>query len=220
MLNQEHFTTPGEHSLFIDGEVGQLETILSVPERSDTTFIALLGHPHSLQGGTMHNKVVTTLARSLRDLNIASIRFNFRGVGNSSGEYDGGLGESRDMIVIAKECLKSYPHSQLIIAGFSFGSYVAYRAAASLAHALLISIAPAVHHYDYNALGRPPRWHILQGDADEVVSFNDVHAFAEQAKPPIPITRFERTGHFFHGQLLALRSNLIRIIQQEITANE
>ena len=81
----EKLATPGEHLFFITGQAGQLEVALTVPEAVDGRYVALLGHPHSLQGGTMNNKVVTTLVRAFKELNIASLRFNFRGVGASAG---------------------------------------------------------------------------------------------------------------------------------------
>src|SRR5205085_2607786 len=94
--------TPGEHFFTFVGPVGLLEAALNVPENVDKRYIALLGHPHSLQGGTMNNKVVTTLVRVFKDLGIASLRFNFRGVGQSAGVFDEGIGESDDMLVLAR----------------------------------------------------------------------------------------------------------------------
>lgn len=114
----EKLAIPGEHALFLQGVIGKLETVLTVPEQNYSAFIAFLGHPHSLQGGTMNNKVVTTLARAFKELGIPSLRFNFRGVGQSEGVYDSGIGESEDMLVLVRELQKEQPEKKLIFAGF------------------------------------------------------------------------------------------------------
>lgn len=213
----EKSTIAGEHNLFFSGYAGQIEAVLNIPAESNQTHLALLGHPHSLQGGTMSNKVVTTMARAFKDAGIPSIRFNFRGVGQSQGVYDAGIGESEDMLRIGQLWQEQFPGTRFLMAGFSFGSYVAYRCAAqSDAVDLLITIAPPVHHYDYQEFQNIPRhWHIIQGDADEVVPMQVVLDFAASFMPPLPVTRFAETGHFFHGNLLTLKDELSRIIQQK-----
>lgn len=208
MLN---LNQPGEQAFTFSGHAGDLEAILSVPPDPDQRYMALLGHPHSLQGGTMQNKVVTTLARAFKELGIASIRFNFRGVGQSQGVYDAGVGESEDMLSLANLCQQQWPGVRLIFAGFSFGSYVTYRAAAQCPHALLISIAPPVHHYDYAAYHPAPSpWIIVQGDADEVVPVETVRTFVTQSESPLIYFEMTDTSHFFHGQLVGLKSLLIQ----------
>lgn len=208
---------PGDHAFTVYGEAGLLEGQLLVPEKCHSQIVALLGHPHSLQGGTMQNKVVTTLARTCRDLGIPSIRFNFRGVGQSEGHYDHGVGEANDMLCIAKLWEQQKPDSRYIFAGFSFGSYVTARAASQWPHQLLLSIAPPVTHYDYRSLYPTIHaWHILQGEADEVCDMADVMNFASQFVPPLPVHRFANTTHFFHGKLVELRACLQQIIQDEV----
>lgn len=161
----------------------------------------------------MNNKVVTTLARAFKDLGIASIRFNFRGVGQSVGEYDAGLGESEDMLLLARDWLRAKPETQIIFAGFSFGSYVAYRAASQCKHALLITVAPSVHHYDYTEFTPAPApWILLQGDQDEIVPISLVQDFVERF-PAIDLLTFKDTSHFFHGQLIPLKQRLIEAIR-------
>ncbi len=213
----EKITTPGEHPLLLQGLAGQLEAVLTVPEQIKDKFVAFIGHPHSLQGGTMNNKVVTTLVRVFKELGIPSLRFNFRGVGQSEGIYNGGIGESEDMIALATSWQKEQPDSKLLFAGFSFGSYVAYRAAAQLDSILLITIAPPVHHYDYTEYNpQPTPWLIIQGDADEVVPYSLVMNYAQQASPEIPVIEFADTGHFFHGKLIELKTKLIEYIQSQV----
>lgn len=205
---------PGEHAFKAQGEVGRLEGRLLVPETCHPQTIALLGHPHSLQGGTMQNKVVTTMARACRDLGIPSIRFNFRGVGQSEGQYDHGVGEANDMLCIARSWAQQKPDSRFIFAGFSFGSYVAARAASQSPHQLLLSVAPPVTRYDYTSLYPTIHaWHIIQGEEDEVCDLKDVMHFASQFVPSLPVHRFAATTHFFHGKLLELRTCLQQIIQ-------
>jgi hypothetical protein len=211
MLNLDQ---PGEQAFTFSGQVGDLEAILSIPPDYDKRYIALLGHPHSLQGGTMHNKVVTTLVRVFKELGMASIRFNFRGVGQSEGAYDAGVGESEDMRLLAALCQQQLPGVRFVFAGFSFGSYVTYRAAAQCPHALLISIAPPVHHYDYTEYEPAPHpWMILQGDADEVVPVDEVRTFVAQLPSPLVYVEMADTSHFFHGKLIELKSLLIQHIQ-------
>lgn len=212
----DKLNNPGEHSLMLEGLVGQLEAVLTIPEQIASSCVAFLGHPHSLQGGTMNNKVVTTMARAFKDLGIPSLRFNFRGVGESEGVYDDGLGESDDMISLVRLWKKELPEAKLICAGFSFGSYVAYRTAAQCASAALITIAPPVHHYNYEEFTpRPSPWLIIQGDADEVVPSSLVIDFAQRFTPPLPIIEFAETGHFFHGKLLDLKEKLLVYIQHQ-----
>jgi len=217
-------TTPGVHSLLVQGTVGRVEVELTIPDSARWDYIALLGHPHSLQGGTMNNKVVTTLVRAYKELYIPSIRFNFRGVGQTEGEYDAGLGESEDMLHLARLWKQAYPHAVVFFAGFSFGSYVAYRAAARYKQTIadetcLITIAPSVQHYDYAEFDlKTTPWSIIQGDGDEVVPFQSVYDFAVHADPPLPLLRFTQTGHFFHGKLIELKSQLIRVIEEQVRA--
>lgn len=215
----EKLTTPGEHLMLLQGLAGQLEAVLTVPEQINNQFVAFIGHPHSLQGGTMNNKVVTTLARVFKELGIPSLRFNFRGVGQSAGAYNDGIGESEDMIALVKAWQQKQPDVQLLFAGFSFGSYVAYRAASQSDAHLLITIAPPVHHYDYREYSpQPTPWLIIQGDADEVVPHSLVMDFAQQASPSIPAIEFADTGHFFHGKLIELKGLLIEYIQSQVLA--
>ncbi|MGC1181885.1 alpha/beta hydrolase [Legionella sp.] len=208
---------PGEHPLVLQGLAGQLEAVLTVPEATNSEYAAFLGHPHSLQGGTMTNKVVTTMARTFKDLGIPSLRFNFRGVGQSAGIYDAGIGESEDMLSLVHDWQRGQPQAKIIFAGFSFGSFVAYRAASQCAHSLLLTIAPALHHYNYKEFNPAPHpWLIIQGDEDEVVPPELVFAFAKQSQPEIPVIRFAQTTHFFHGKLIELKTKLSEYIVAQV----
>ena len=210
----DQLNSPGEHTLFLEGPVGRIEAILTVPETSYSSYVAFLGHPHSLQGGTMNNKVVTTLARVFKELHIPSLRFNFRGVGQSAGEYDAGVGESEDMLALVALWQQKQPQIQPLFAGFSFGSYVAYRAASQLKSSLLITIAPPVHHYNYLEFSaKPDSWLVIQGDEDEVVPASLVFDFVKDNA--LSLVTFPKTGHFFHGQLIALRDQLSAYLREK-----
>ncbi|MDF1827331.1 MAG: hypothetical protein P1U39_03535 [Legionellaceae bacterium] len=214
--------TPGEHRGFLPGHEGKLEACFTVPDHTvpdqmtgQYQSIALLGHPHSLKGGSMQNKVVTTLAKVFKNLGIPSLRFNFRGVGESEGLYDAGLGESDDMLALSQLCQEALPDAQLLFAGFSFGSFVAYRAAAQVEHGLLLTIAPPVNHFDFTAFPEDPTpWVLVQGDEDEVIPANLVLEFAESRD--ISVIRFADTGHFFHGKLIDLQTQLLDKMREVI----
>lgn len=206
---------PGEHRGFLPGRVGVLEVCLTVPDEITGQHIALLGHPHSLKGGSMQNKVVTTLAKMFKALGIPSLRFNFRGVGESAGLYDAGLGESDDMLDLAEFCQEALPQANLLFAGFSFGSFVAYRAASQINHDLLLTIAPPVNHFDFTAFSENPApWVLVQGDEDEVIPADVVLEFAETRD--ISVLRFAEAGHFFHGKLVDLKAQLLDAIGEII----
>ncbi len=214
MIFTEQSNTPGEHPFSCLGPAGLIEGVMTVPDQVNRAYFAILGHPHSLQGGTMNNKVVTTLARVYKELHIASIRFNFRGVGQSAGTFDEGIGESEDMLFLASQILKEHPGTKLLFSGFSFGSYVAYRAASQSNSALLLTIAPPVHHYNYREFTpHPSPWVIIQGVDDDVVPYELVQNFSNQESPPLPLLMFAETGHFFHGKLIELKSRLLDTIQ-------
>ena len=118
-------------SLFLQGEAGRLEALLEEPEVGQPVEAALICHPHPQFGGTMHNKVVYRLARGLRRTGCVVLRFNFRGVNRSEGEYASGIGETEDARVGLRELEARYPMLPLLAAGFSFGSRVALRLAAT-----------------------------------------------------------------------------------------
>src|SRR3990167_6982083 len=204
---------PGDHDGMLLGAAGLLEARVMLPEQKQGKKIALLGHPHSLQGGSMQNKVVTTLARMFSSRGIPSVRFNFRGVGASAGVYDAGIGESEDMLVLAQHLKMLFPEADLLFAGFSFGSFVAYRAAAQMPHQLLLTVAPPVNHVNFEAFEVAPQpWLLVQGDSDEVIPSRLVFEFA--SKHAIRVLKFEDTGHFFHGRLTLLKTRILEALDE------
>ena len=184
-------------------EVASAPADAAVPARTGTAVIC---HPHPQQGGTMHNKVVTMLERALRESGLDCVRFNFRGVGASAGEYDAGDGDTGDLVAVAQWVRKVHPDDALWLAGFSFGSYVAARAARSLDAAALITVAPPVARYGFADLAMPQcPWLVVQGEADEVVDPQGVFDFVDALDPKPVLVRMPDTGHFFHRRLLDLR---------------
>lgn len=218
MTLQEAMSTgkAGEFPFRAIGGAGIVEGVVSLPSEAKPTAWLFIGHPHSLQGGTMNNKVVTTIARAAKDCGIASIRFNFRGVGASEGIYDAGEGESQDMLALVDQVCKDVPMAQLLFAGFSFGSYVAFKAASACPHSLLVTIAPPVSRYPYDKPDTVPNpWYLIKAGADEVVNIADIDAFLGQ-HPDIHAIDFADASHFFHGRLLELREVLHRIFAEAV----
>jgi len=199
---------PQSGPLFLHGPAGRIEALAGVPEPAAARgVVVLLCHPHPLHGGTMHNKVVAMLERSVLELGARTLRFNFRGVGATEGAHDGGDGETHDAIAVGEWLVKACPGDVLWLAGFSFGSMVAARAARHLPAKYLLSVAPPVGKYPvFDALPPPPcPWLVVQGEDDDVVDPQAVYDFvARQADPPT-LVRMPETGHFFHRKLLDLR---------------
>jgi uncharacterized protein len=190
----------------IEGPSGALELACALPT-SAPSQLALICHPHPLFGGSMGNKVVTTLERCFRDQGAATVRFNFRGVGHSAGAFDHGLGESEDLLAVFAFARRFFPSLPLVLAGFSFGSFVAARMANRLQAAQLISIAPPVQSWDFHAIEAPQMsWLVVQGEQDEVVAPEAVYRFAAAQNPAPTLLRLPDATHFFHGKLLELRS--------------
>jgi hypothetical protein len=204
---------PVERVSFI-GPSGPLEAVAEDPGAAGLRY-AVVCHPHPLYGGTMQNKVVTTVARALRDAGVPTLRFNFRGVGNSAGVFDGGNGETADADAAATWCAARWPGRQLVMAGFSFGAYVALRLAQQRRTAHLITIAPPVDRFDFSA-GTPPTcpWLVVQGDADDVVDSQSVLRWVSGLYPRPNLVVMTGVGHFFHGRLQELRDAVFDAIRR------
>lgn len=200
----------GGGTLLLPGPAGAIELACAEPEPACARAgVALLCHPHPLQGGTMHNKVVTILERALLELGLATVRFNFRGVGRSEGVHDQGVGETEDVVAIADWLRAACRGDALWLGGFSFGSYVSLRAAPRVGPAELILVAPPVGRWDFGPIAPPAcPWLIVQGEDDEVVDAKAVFAWAETLTPAPHLVRMPDTGHFFHRRLMDLRGVL------------
>lgn len=192
----------GTQPRLLEGAAGPVEALLSAPDGAPRG-VAVICHPHPLFGGAMSNKVVYTLARSAQNAGLATLRFNFRGVGRSAGTHDEGRGETEDTEHLARWMRSQYPDAPLLLAGFSFGAFIALRAAAELRPRALISVAPPLGKY----LQLPPPehpqapWLLLHGMADDVVPYAETRDALARYQPPPQLVTLEGAGHFFHGRL-------------------
>jgi hypothetical protein len=195
--------TRGESRTTIPGPAGALEVVLNMPE-SGPRGIALVAHPHPLQGGTLDNKVAQTLAKTFVALGYASVRFNFRGVGKSEGAFDDGVGETDDALAVlafARTQFVAIAVAPPVLAGFSFGSYVQTRVARIVTPERMVLIGPAVSRFAADAV--PADTIVIHGEEDDVVPLADVLAWARPQQ--LPIIVFPGCGHFFHGRLPQLQ---------------
>lgn len=208
--DQTDFFPDSRTEFTLRGPAGNLECICDAPdtdqERPATVVIC---HPHPQHGGTMHNKVVTILERSMRELGLRTVRFNFRGVGESEGEFDDGYGETDDLFALTEWVRRTRGSDDLWLAGFSFGAYITLRAAQNLKLGQLISVAPAVKRYDFDSLAHPGcPWLVIQGDEDDVVFIDDVREWTESMEPQPELIVMDGADHFFHRRLMDLRGLL------------
>ncbi len=185
----------------LTGTAGLLEGVVHVPEEI-TCAIAVVAHPLPTMGGTMENKVAVTLGKAFAELGCVALRFNFRGVGASEGQFTGGDGEEQDMIAVARYAQEQFGEElPLILSGFSFGGYVAARAAQRLKPQHLVLVAPAVGRFAMPAVA--PDTLVIHGEHDDVVPLADS---LEWARPQhLPIVVLPQAEHFFHGRLTQLR---------------
>lgn len=205
--------SPRPERLSLRGPAGALEAIVEDPG-SEASSYAVICHPHPLYGGTMDNKVVTTAARALQETGIPTVRFNFRGVGSSAGVFDQGIGETADADAVAAWGAERWPGRSLVIAGFSFGGYVALRLAQQRVPRYLITIAPAVQRFDAPGLAVPRcPWLVIQGDADDVVDSAAVIDWVNTLDPKPRLVVLPGASHFFHGRLHELRDAVIDAIR-------
>lgn len=193
--------------LLVPGPAGQLELMVDLPEEGQgRAGVAIICHPNPPEGGTLHNKVVTMTARAISELGLAAVRFNFRGVGKSEGEWDEGRGEILDLLAVADWVRKSRPDDALWLAGFSFGSWVALQGARQLPVKQMISLAPPVGFRDFSGV-QPPAcpWLVIMPDADEVVDPQKVYEWIDGLDESPTLVKMPDTSHFFHRRLMDLR---------------
>jgi len=187
-----------------DGPAGALEVVANVPT-APATGIALVAHPHPLEGGTLDNKVAHTIAKAFFGLGYIAVRFNFRGVGASAGAFDHGRGETDDALAALAWARARYGTTlPVALAGFSFGSFVQTRVAQQVEAERLVLVGPAVKRFDVGTV--PPDTIVVHGEDDDVVPLADVFAWARPQQ--LPVIVFPGCGHFFHGRLPQLRDTI------------
>lgn len=219
-----NFPFTEEQDIFISGPVGQIQAVIH--QGDETGYFAsrnlsvIVCHPHPVHGGTMDNKVVTTLMRTYRDLGIHVLRFNFRGVGKSEGTFDNAIGELNDLLAAIAWVKQQLPLSPLLLAGFSFGSSIAAQAShqvSALQHLTLI--APPVERYPYDRDGQfPCVLAVIQGDKDERVIADGVYRWVATLKSPAELLCYPDAGHFFHGYLTQIKNDLTQVLLRQIPA--
>lgn len=204
----------GGRQVSVEGPAGGLEVLIEEPDGSPTRGVAVICHPHPLHGGSMHNKVVHTLARALRRVGCVVLRFNFRGVGRSGGEFAGGGGELNDALAVCRWARAQWPDVPFALAGFSFGAAIAIAAAVRERPFGLISVAPPVGRLLARDAETPAcPWLIVQGDADELVDCAQVLDWVNGLAPGPEVALLRDGDHFFHGRLIELRDIVVQFLQ-------
>ncbi|MCA1583270.1 MAG: alpha/beta hydrolase [Acidobacteria bacterium] len=192
---------PPEPLREISGPVGRLEALLDLPADQPRAGV-VFAHPHPLHGGTLHTKVVYQAAKALARVGCAVLRFNFRGVGRSAGDFDAGPGEMDDFRAALDVTSERYPSVPLWAAGFSFGSWVASTVGAADSRvALVLAIAPPVDRYDFGALQScaKPKF-FIHGERDELISIKAMRRFYAQLPEPKELVEIEDATHLFEGK--------------------
>ena len=191
----------------IAGPAGQIELRVNAPKADNSAKLVVLSHPHSLYGGSMNNKVVTTMERAFAALGYTTVAYNFRGVGNSEGDYDNGEGEQQDLLTVLDWASEQFQPQKTVLAGFSFGSYVTLKVVTRLSRVdAICTVAPPVGLYDFSGLGEiEPDWVMIQGGQDEVVSPREIMDWALSLNKTPDIYWRSQASHFFHGELVWLK---------------
>lgn len=190
----------------VAGPAGRIELAIDRPA-APPRGVALIAHPHPLHGGTLDNKVVQTLARSLAELGYLALRPNFRGVGASEGRYDEGKGEVDDLAAVLAHARREHGAAPPVLAGFSFGAAMQARLAARLRDETrtperLVLVGIAINHFDAPPV--PADTLLVHGERDETVPLESV---LDWARPQdLPVVVVPGADHFFHRRLQVLRA--------------
>ncbi len=209
-------------NLFIPVEHGQLEAILKEPRQGPPRAVALVLHPHPLGGGTMHNKVVFRAAAALNDAGLTTLRINFRGVGQSTGQHDEGRGERDDVRAGLDYLSAHYPDSRIALCGFSFGSRVGLDVGIEDERVdYLIGVGTPLEKYDFSFLEscRKPLL-LVHGEHDEYGNVDDVRRLAAdlEKRTQVRLVVIPGAGHFFDDGLDDLKRAITDWITQQLDA--
>lgn len=221
-----------ESKFLLSGPIGALELVTKPSDTGNAKGVGLFCHPNPQQGGDLHNKVVTTVCKAFNHMGLHSVKFNFRGVGFSEGQYGNVVGEIDDLLAVLKWVNRVCPGMPICLGGISFGSYVATKVSFDWANIyniqLLLSVAPTVDRRDYAPFNTMPcPWIIIQGEDDEVVASRIVYDWydtlilniLENQKNHLNVLpkliKIPNAGHFFNGQLTILRNVIESILQSD-----
>ena len=195
--------------LMLTGPAGRIETLVGVPDQvppEAPDAVAIICHGLPETGGRIQGRVTHLIDKSLRQLGLRTVRFSFRGVGDSAGEHDQGTGETEDLLEIVRWVQYHNPNRELWLGGYDFGSYVTARAAQIVDCKHLISVAPTVAKFDYAGLTRPDcHWLIVHGDEDETTPVEMVQDWVNWMAPPAQLIVMQETNHKFKRRLMDLR---------------
>ncbi len=213
----DHEFSKKERVFYLLGPAGRLEVLSAHPKASPQPITAIISHPQP-PGGTMNNKVVTTIAKAMDLLGVKTLRFNFRGVGKSEGVYDNGVGETEDLKAVLRWVRSVCPEDRIWLAGFSFGAYVSAKVANDQSGiAQLVTIAPTLNHYDFAAFTQIAcPWFIVSAGSDELVSVASVEEFMQHPPVPAKLVVIKAASHFFHGKLIELRAVLVEGLSDQL----
>jgi alpha/beta superfamily hydrolase len=198
----------------IEGPAGRIDTALDRPDGLPVRGIAVIAHPHPLFGGTRDNKVVQTIARALLGLGMVCWRPDFRGVGASEGVHDEGRGETEDLLAVVAAARAAQPQGDalpLVLAGFSFGSFVQSRVARRLVQAgrpaaRLVFVGTAASRFEVEPV--PADTLVIHGEVDDTVPLSAVLDWARPQE--LPVVVYPGADHFFHRRLTGLKQLLLR----------
>jgi alpha/beta superfamily hydrolase len=215
----------GTQRAHVAGAAGAIEVAWNLPE--SPRAVAVVAHPHPLFGGTMDNKVVTTVARAFIESGAATFRFNFRGVGATEGTHDEGPGETDDMLRVIEHAKAQLPGLPLQLAGFSFGGAIATRASCEAEFSRLVLVAPGFRRITGQGMGAAPdpmdaklgeigrhtsaNTVMVHGDLDDTVPLSDSIAWATPRE--VPVVVIPGGEHFFHRKLHVLREVVARFVR-------
>jgi uncharacterized protein len=196
-------------NLFMPAPHGRLEAILKEPT-DKWRGVALVAHPHPLGGGTMHNKVVYRAAVGLIEAGLVALRFNFRGVGLSTGTHGEGVGEKDDIRTALDYLSENYPHEEITFAGFSFGSRFGIETVLDDDRIVrLVSIGTPVDKYDYSFLQKCAKPILfVHGDRDEFGKVENLRKLFDSLECEKELVMFENCGHFFDKHLNELKDTV------------
>ena len=204
-----------EHFL-IAGNVGAIEVQVDMPQLSETQpaacGLAIVAHPHPLYGGTMDNKVAQTLAKTFSGLGYITVRFNFRGVGQSAGKHDAGNGETDDTLTVIEWARQQFDQQgPVVLAGFSFGTLVQSRVALRLEEqgqkvARMVFVGTAAGKWPVETV--PQDTIVIHGELDDTITLDEVLRWAEPQE--LPVTVVAGADHFFHRRLHIIRGIIER----------
>lgn len=203
----------------ISGPVGSIEVAIDAPA-GEPRGLAVVCHPHPLFGGTLDNKVTQTLARALVALGFISVRPNFRGVGNTAGTHDEGRGEVDDIVTVVDLFRQRYQPEELVLAGFSFGSFVQTHVAQRLAAAgtpaqRLVLVGTATSRWQVMPV--PEDALVIHGELDDTVPLSSVLDWARPQN--LPVTVIPGADHFFHGRLPIIKRLVIHALSSGLSTH-